>query len=282
MAQWGNTDDAANSALWAVAGFKTVANSTTQTAFYGNTTVSAFITNQVTGQFGVDEAEASSANGTINSVQVTFIGSGYGANAAVTVAGGGGSEFEANAQANATGRIFAVNVEDEGKDYTTAPVLTIAAPAAIVFSGNTTSVTVGNATSKGFITLGANAALLANGDQVTYLVGAGNTAIGGLANATTFFVFNANSTTIQLASSNTGPAINLSSVATSAQPGHSVTGETARAVGVLSLGKHVTHPGWVVRKVGTGGRAGRVTYETLVAMSTISTDGDDDDIFKDS
>ena len=38
----------------------------------------------------------------------------------------------------------------------------------------------------------------------------------------------------------------------------------------------VVHAGWVLRKEGTGGRAGRVQYETLVAMSSITGDADDD------
>jgi hypothetical protein len=36
---------------------------------------------------------------------------------------------------------------------------------------------------------------------------------------------------------------------------------------------HPQHAGWVLRKVGTGLRAGRVTYETLVAMGSMSGDG---------
>lgn len=37
----------------------------------------------------------------------------------------------------------------------------------------------------------------------------------------------------------------------------------------------VVHAGWVKRTVGTGGRAGRVQYETLVAMSSIQGDAED-------
>lgn len=37
----------------------------------------------------------------------------------------------------------------------------------------------------------------------------------------------------------------------------------------------ITSAGWVKRTVGTGGRSGRTTYETLVAMSTISGDAED-------
>lgn len=41
------------------------------------------------------------------------------------------------------------------------------------------------------------------------------------------------------------------------------------------------HSGWVLRKEGTGGRAGRVTYEVLVATGSIATDGSDDTQFPD-
>ena len=46
---------------------------------------------------------------------------------------------------------------------------------------------------------------------------------------------------------------------------------------VSSEADAVTHAGWVLRTEGSGGRAGRVQYETLVAMSSISTDSDKDD-----
>lgn len=41
------------------------------------------------------------------------------------------------------------------------------------------------------------------------------------------------------------------------------------------------HAGWQIRKVGTGGRAGRVQYETLVAMKDILGDGSDDSLLPD-
>lgn len=63
MAQWGNTDDAANSASYAPAQFKMPANTVNQTALYGNTTPDAFIDDIAVGQFGisVDEVQASRA-----------------------------------------------------------------------------------------------------------------------------------------------------------------------------------------------------------------------------
>lgn len=41
------------------------------------------------------------------------------------------------------------------------------------------------------------------------------------------------------------------------------------------------HPGWVMRTVGTGGRAGRIQEETLVALSEMIGDGEDT-IYKDT
>ena len=37
-----------------------------------------------------------------------------------------------------------------------------------------------------------------------------------------------------------------------------------------------SHAGWVLRKVGTGGRAGRIHNETLVAMGSMRGDASDD------
>lgn len=42
-----------------------------------------------------------------------------------------------------------------------------------------------------------------------------------------------------------------------------------------SANKSITHAGWVLRTEGTGLRAGRVTYETLVAMGSMTNDGED-------
>lgn len=38
----------------------------------------------------------------------------------------------------------------------------------------------------------------------------------------------------------------------------------------------IAHAGWNLRKEGTGGRSGRVTYETLVAGGSMTGDGADD------
>lgn len=66
MAQWGNTDDAANSVLWAAAQLKLPANTGNQTALFGNTTADAFITGATIGQYGVAEGEAQAARAGAN------------------------------------------------------------------------------------------------------------------------------------------------------------------------------------------------------------------------
>jgi hypothetical protein len=59
-----------------------------------------------------------------------------------------------------------------------------------------------------------------------------------------------------------------------------------QAVATAALGDGAVggsqHAGWVRRTVGTGGRAGRVQYETLVAMGSMTGDQSDDIAFKDS
>jgi hypothetical protein len=53
-------------------------------------------------------------------------------------------------------------------------------------------------------------------------------------------------------------------------------------LGYGSSGMSATHAGWVRRTVGTGGRAGRVFTETLVAMGSMSSDASDDTVLPDA
>ena len=272
MSQWKNDDSAANSVLWAVTQYNKAPNTSNQTDFFGNVTADAYVTGITVGQFGVDATEASVSNGAVREVVFTSRGSGYGANATLTVSGGLGNTVAAtgNAQANSTGRISAINFTNNGIGYTLAPTLTIAAPAAVTFNA-LTAVSNTNDT----ITLtSANSKFLA-GDRVQYLVAAGNTAVGGLSNANYYYIAFSNTTVVTLAATSGGANIDLTASVT--ETGHSLTGETATAVAVLSGSKDgIAHAGWVVRKVGTGNRAGRVQYETLVAMGSMTSDASDD------
>lgn len=60
-----------------------------------------------------------------------------------------------------------------------------------------------------------------------------------------------------------------------------IVGQFAVDTNEAQVNKSIPHSGWVLRKEGTGGRAGRVTYEVLVATGSIATDGTDDTQFPD-
>lgn len=281
MAQWGNTDDAANSVLWATALVNLTPNTTNQTALFGNTTVGAFIANEAVGQFGLDATEIRvSGNAAVQQYIITNPGSGYAANAAVTVANttGGANTQLANSTV-ATGRVTAVTANVTVGGYTSAPTVTIAAPGAQSFNANSA---VTNATDAIAIT-SANSIFLA-GDRVTYTVAAGNTALTNLVSGTAYFIKTSNSTAVTLSATPNGDTIDLTKGVT--ETGHSLTGETATAVAELTevgYTKGAAHTGWVMRTVGTGGRAGRVQYETLVAFGgNFSNDASDDAILPDA
>lgn len=352
MSQWKNTDNTANAVLWAGALVNKTPNSSVRDAIFGNTTVSAHVTGQTVGMFGVDATEKAVSNGVVLSAEVTFIGSGYSANAVVTVAGGGGTGATANGLANSTGRISAINITAGGSAFVRPPTVTVAAPAAQTFNSNTglfntatfnantgvdnttdfitiasnpfvdtdvvvyttstgntavtgltnaasyyvvsanstgvklaatlgganvnitasaTSETGHNLKRTGFLNIGSNK--FANGDLATYLVAAGNTALTGLTNAASYYIKNANSSGVYLSATANGTTIALTPGVTEA--GHSLTGQTATAVATISGAPGAAHAGWILRRVGTGGRAGRVTNEVLVAMGSMTADAED-------
>jgi hypothetical protein len=213
--------------------------------------------------YGVDSTEMAVANASVIQYITTFAGSGYSANALVTVDG--------NATANGLntgGRISVLSVLP-GNTYTTSPTVTVAAPSAITFN----ALTAVSNTNDTITISSANSKFLA-GDKVLYLVATGNTAIGGLANNTFYYIQAANTTTVKLTTAPGQAAIDITASVT--ETGHSLTGETATAAAVLSGAKAgAAHAGWVRRIVGTGGRAGRVQEETLVAMGSIAGDLED-------
>ena len=65
MPQWGNTDDAANSVIWAPAQLKLAPNTDNRDALYGNTTANAYIDGITVGQYGVDANEIAAGGGKV-------------------------------------------------------------------------------------------------------------------------------------------------------------------------------------------------------------------------
>jgi hypothetical protein len=236
---------------------------------YGNTTVGAFIQNQAVGVFAVNSSQMNVTGGALDIGIVTSGGSGYQANATVTLTVvNGGSSGVANATSGTSGtsagRITALNIQTAGSGYITAPTVAIAAPAAINITANTVGV-VNNA----LLITSANSYWQV-GDALTYSVPAGNTAIPGLTSGTTYYVALSNTTGVQLAATSGGTVITLTPATTTPGQTHTVQGTTATGyVDVATVYPTVTHSGWVKRVEGTGGRAGRVFYETLVAMGSL-------------
>jgi hypothetical protein len=274
MSQWKNDDSAANSVLWAGTGFNLAPNTTNRTAFFSNVTQSAIVSGLTVGQFGVDTTEMGVGSGGVIQIIVTNAGSGYTANSTVTFSGGGGSSAAATGTANSTGKIGGSNISNAGSSYETNPTISFAAPSSTSFNANSAVTGNGGGGSNSVITISSAGAFVA-GDPVTYAVAAGNTAIGGLTSGTKYYVQFANATVVALASAPGGSRITLTKGLT--ETGHTLTGDTATGAAVVGGGsnKGITHAGWVVRKVGTGGRAGRVQYETLVAMGSMSGDAED-------
>jgi len=231
--------------------------------------------------FGVDTTESSAGGDNVAEVGVATGGAGYVEAPGVSFSGGAGS----NAAATATisgGLVTAVTVTNTGTGYTSTPTVTIQVPVLTVPTANITT---------GTDTIAYTAHGQATGDALTYNNGGGTSATG-LTSGTTYFVLrvNANSfklydTAVNAAAGGATGLIDISGTGNNAQYFIIVAGTRATAVADLGSGaggSQVTHAGWVRRTVGTGGRAGRIQYETLVAAGSISADQADDIQFRDS
>ena len=217
---------------------------------------------------GVDTTEISAGGDNVVSIAVGNAGTGYASAPTVTV--GGNTTSVATVSG---GKVTALSVAGTNTGHTSPPAVTIAAPAAKTFNG-------ASAVGSNAITFTAHG--FATGDELTYADG-GGTVVGGLTTATTYFAIRLTADTLSLATTvdnaNAGTVITLTD---GAGASHTLTGVTATATASLGSGNY-THAGWVKRTEGTGGRAGRVQYETLVAMSSISSDNNaDDTVFPDA
>lgn len=243
-------------------------------AMFGNTTMNAFVPGKAVGVFGVDTAEVNVTNGAIALTYVTSGGSGYGANAVVTLtfANGTTNTSAVNSTVNSTtnaGRVTSLNINAAGSGYTKTTITStaVAAPAAI----NITANTVGFSNSTDTIAVTTANSKWQVGDRLYYTVPTNNTAIGGLTGNSYYYVSFANSSTLALSATSGGANIDITDNRTT-NPGevHTIRGDTA--TGYVTVGgtfQGVAHAGWVLRTEGSGGRAGRVQYETLVAMGSL-------------
>jgi len=209
---------------------------------------------------------------------------------AITLTGtGNNAQTLEGTQATATatisgGKVTGITVTNVGSDYQTLPSITVAAPAG-TGSLDLTDGAVNIVADDEIVIPAALYAVLTTGDAMTYAQGgSGNHA--DLADGTVFFAIksgtaNKMSLATTYANAIAGTKVTLNAVAAGGTA-HSFTGATAAVTAVRGLGdsgdndsREVAHIGWVKKTVGTGGRAGRVHYETLVAASSISGDAED-------
>ena len=178
------------------------------------------------------------------------------------------------------GVVTGITVTDVGSDYQSTPSVTVEVPKMTI---PTSAV---NASSN-VITFAGHG--LSDTDQITYNQVGGGTLMTNVTNGQTVFVRDKTDDTFKIAATSGGTAINIGT-GHNAQTFTIVTGATtATAVASTGLGNdgdtnttEISHVGWVKKTVGTGGRAGRVHYETLVAASSISGDAADDIALPDS
>ncbi len=171
------------------------------------------------------------------------------------------------------GVVTGITVTAVGSDYQSAPAVTVEVPKMTIPTANVNA-------SSNVITFTAHG--LSDTDQITYNQVGGGTLMTNVTNGQTVFARDVTANTFKIAATSGGTAINIGT-GHDAQTFTIVTDATqGTAVANLGLGvdgddnrREVSHVGWVKRTVGTGGRAGRVHYETLVAASSISGDAED-------
>jgi len=280
MSSWGNNDNAANAPYWAVSSVSSQINAPTSgptaanvAVLYGNTTASVYRTDQTVGLFMIDATEANAGSDNVGGIAVAIAGAGYVEAPSVTISGGGGKDATATASI-AGGVVTNIAVANTGQAFTSDPTVTVqipllTIPTAAVITANDTIMYTGHSQ--------------ANGAALTFNWG-GSSNIGGLLNGTTYYALSLDANRLKLLSvaANTLTVIDLTTTGQAGQylaidDGTRATAVASRGLGQGSNGaEHATHIGWNLKVAGTGGRAGRVQFETLVAQSTIVGDGSDD------
>ena len=228
--------------------------------------------------YGVDTTEISTGGANVTSISVGTAGTQYKEVPTVSVASG---TLAATATISG-GAVSSVTITTTGGAYASAPVITIGSPFITFASANVTA-------AANTVTY-APGHLFATGDAAVYSNG-GGTSVVGLTTGSTYYIINSSANTIALAASapnaTLGTQLDITGVGVGVA--HTLTLTTAAAAtatAILGIGTAAesqgAHAGWVKKTVGSGGRSGRIQYETLVAVGSITTDAVDDKTFPDA
>jgi hypothetical protein len=262
MALWSNTDANTSAPKFAVAGGLGVAGN--GDALYGNTTIGEFKSGVALGVFGVS-ANEKQGTGNVTSLIISTAGSGFTARPTLTVTGAN----TVQAVAIANGAVVGVTITAAGTGYAVNEFLNVTAGtgtagnlriSAVDANGNVTAVATQVAGDYTVLPTLTNNPFTSN----TSVAGVGFTAnlsigIGSTKVTTVGEEYGADVAVVVGGAGGVGAVVDVQ-----------LTGQEGTTKGV--------NAGWNLRKEGSGGRAGRVHYECLVAMGSMTGDGDDDDI----
>ena len=192
MSSWqGNYDNAANAPYWAVnsticksdiAAEHSRPNEANATYLYGNTTPSAYVTDETIGLFLVDSTEEHAGSDNITDVSIITGGTGYLEVPTVSFSGGGGASAAATASISG-GTVTKILITNTGSSYETVPTVAVQAPR-ITIAGTITQATD---------TIPYTGHGLAVDEAVKYYNGGGSSATG-LVDGTTYYVATAGRT----------------------------------------------------------------------------------------
>jgi len=262
MALWSNTDANTSAPKYAVAGGLGV--SANGDVLYANTQADAFVTGIELGVFGISPDETF-GTGNVGTLTIVSAGTGFTVRPTLTITGA--NTVQATALAN--GKVVSATITAAGTGYA---------------AGNTFTATGGTGTSAVLTVTTVNA----NGNvtAVSITVAGDYTALPTLTNNP--FTSNTGSGTGFTANLAIGVGSTQITAAGEGYEANSVavtvggSGGTGASVTAGLTGQDMTnagaHAGWVLRKEGSGGRAGRVQLETLVAMGSMTSDGADDTV----
>lgn len=268
MSQWGKIDRANNSPIWGPVSVMQTANTVNRNALFNNTTANAYVTNTAfsngytVGVFGVAPGEMNDeTQGQVANVTVTASGTGFTVRPTVAFVGGQGT----GATAQATAKVVGGTIFAGGSGYAPGDVVTINTTGA---AGATTSarfnvVTVNASASNTALTLSINTA----GAFTTLPTNISNNATTNTTGVGTGLRINLAFGV--LAVTMTANGNNYTSAPTVSFGGTGGVGATATAA-LRSEQSKVPSAGWNLRKVLPNGR---VQYECLVAMGSITDPG---------
>lgn len=277
----GRTDAASNSVIMAPAQFGKAPTTTNRDALYQNTTADAFVTNETIGMYAISEEEMNFASVLgLQSATPNNAGSGgsYVPGDTFTLANTDGVAF-----VDAVINVYSTKVRTvtataaSGTDYANGD--TVTCNTGTMTTNAVFTVTTGTAnTSIASLTLTTNGVFTTNptlnASPLRTLTGNGS---GGTANLTMGIVSVtvSNSGTYTTAPGNVtahAPAANTSATGTGATFSLTFANREPEA-------KRAGMTGWAIRRQGTGGRAGRVSYELLVATGGAMTNSTADDTY---